>query len=49
MEYLGIKRKKYGLEKDRNLRIIFQEEFMVLKLTIWERFNGFGTNIHPWK
>jgi hypothetical protein len=34
-------------KKGRDLRAIFWEEFLVLKLTIWERFTGFGTNIHP--
>ena len=31
----------------RDLRVIFREEFMVLKISIWERFTHFWTNIHP--
>ena len=35
------------LGKVCDLRTVFGEEFLVLKLIIWERFIGFGTNIHP--
>ena len=35
-------------KKGRNLRAVFGEEFLVFNLTIWERFNGFRTNIHPY-
>jgi hypothetical protein len=36
-----------ALEKGRELRAVFWEEFLLLKLSIWERLIGFGTNIHP--
>jgi hypothetical protein len=42
-----IRKIEIALEKDRDLRAIFLEEFMVFKFTIWERFTGFGTYIHP--
>ena len=32
----------------RNLHPIFREEFMVLIISIGERFTHFWTNIHPW-
>ena len=38
----------YALEEGSDSRAIFWEELLVLKLSIWERFTGFWTNIHPW-
>ena len=33
----------------RNLRVIFREEFMVLKISIWERFTHFFDKYSPLK
>ena len=46
---IELKRGNGHLDKGQNLRAIFWEELLLLTLISWERFTGFGTNIHHCK